>query len=381
MLTLFAALVIALLLAGTLLFAWGQRRIPWLVRTSPLAGDALPSISLIAPALNEQRGIEAAVRSWLALDYPALELIVIDDRSTDETPRILARLAEQDRRLRVRTIATLPPGWLGKNNANACGAAEASGEWLLFTDADVRFTPDVLRRAMALVHSQQLDHLTAAPEATIPGRILGQFPLYFGLLFSFFSHPWAVQDPRSKAHVGIGAFNLVRASAYRAVGGHERIRLRPDDDLKLGKILKFAGFRQQFAVGRGCVAVEWYSSWREVRDGLMKNLFAGAEYRPWFVVAGSVSHVAVLVAPLLLTLFGTGAAQWLGVAGLGLQLYQGFVAAPSFGTARWGGLLLPLFAVFGGWLMWRSMWLALKRGGIEWRGTFYPLDELRRNVV
>lgn len=119
----------------------------------------------------------------------------------------------------------------------------------------------------------------------MPG-LLDLFALYFGLMFTLYLRPWSARDPQSAAHVGIGAFNMIRATAYRAAGGHMPIRLRPDDDLKLGKPLKQAGFRQDFVAGRGLVAVDWYAAWRQVRDGLMKNLFAGTEYRTWNTAPG-----------------------------------------------------------------------------------------------
>jgi hypothetical protein len=213
--------------------------------------------------------------------------------------------------------------------------------------------------------------------------VLSQFTLYFGLLFSLYARPWAARDPGSRAHVGIGAFNLVRRDAYFAAGGHERLRLRPDDDMKLGKLLKRHGARQDFLNGNGALEVEWYRSWREVRDGLMKNLFAGVDYRVLPTVAGSIAQLALLAGPPVGLLAGAGGtpAMLVNALSCGLLLLIGARCAPHFGTRRWGGLLLPAFAAFGAWLMWRAMLRALLRGGIEWRGTHYRLEALRRNIV
>jgi cellulose synthase/poly-beta-1,6-N-acetylglucosamine synthase-like glycosyltransferase len=376
------ALVAGLLTIGTIQLALGARHIPRLPQMPRFpTGGARPSITIIAPARDEARHIESALRSLLAQDYLDFEVIAINDRSTDGTADILARLQREDARLKVLQVSELPDGWLGKNHANAMGAAAARGELLLFTDADVRMTPDTLDRAACCLTQEGWDHITAAPRAILPGPILGLFALYFGLLFSLFARPWAARNPRSRAHVGIGAFNLVRRSAYDAVGGHERLRLRPDDDLKLGKLLKSRGYRQLFVNGTGCVEVEWYSSWGEVRNGLMKNLFAGSGYSIAFTVFGSLLHLLVLAGPPLGLMVATGPAFWLSAWAYALLAVQGWASARELGTARWGGLLLPVFGVFGTYLMWRSMLLALTRGGIEWRGRFYPLDELRRNVV
>lgn len=376
---LIAGAILLLLAAGSVQLAWGSRRVPTLSRLPPLPGSApAPRVSIIVPARNEARGIAAAVTTMLALDYPDFEVIVIDDRSSDGTAAALDGVPDPRGRLRRLTVTELPPDWMGKNHANAQGAAAATGAWLLFTDADIHYAPQTLSRAMRCASDGGWDHLTAAPHAQLPGVVLSQFALYFGLLFSLFARPWAARDPRSRAHVGIGAFNLVRRTAYEAIGGHAALRLRPDDDLKLGKLLKHAGYRQLFLNGHGAIAVEWYSSWREVRDGLMKNLFAGSGYSVPLTVCGSLLHLAVLAGPPLGALLTTGIAQWCCVLACGLLLLQGWASAASLGTRRWAGALLPLFGVFGTWLMWRSMWLALSRGYVEWRGTRYPLAELRR---
>ena len=377
-----AAAVSGLLTLGTIQLALGARRIPRLASLPGFApGARRPRISIIVPARDEARRIEVAMQSLLALNYPDFEVIAINDRSSDATADILARLQHTDSRLTVLQVSDLPDGWLGKNHANAMGAARANGELLLFTDADILMTPDTLDRAAACIEREGWDHITAAPRAHLPGAVLGQFALYFGLLFSLFARPWAARNPRSRAHVGIGAFNFVRRSAYEAVGGHERLRMRPDDDLKLGKLLKSQGYRQLFVNGTGCVEVEWYSSWREVRDGLMKNLFAGSGYSVPITVLGSLFHLLILVGPPVGLLLASGVARWLCAWACALLMLQGWASSRELGTARWGGLLLPLFGVFGTYLMWRSMLLALSRGGIEWRGRVYPLHELRRNVI
>jgi glycosyltransferase involved in cell wall biosynthesis len=376
-----AATSFALLLVATLLLGYANARVVRLadvVRRTPL--ERAPRISVIAPALNEERNVEAAVRSLAQQHYPDYEIVLVDDRSTDATPRILARLAREIPRLRVVTVRELPPGWLGKNHANMLGARSATGEILLFTDADVMLAPTALDRAVAHMERHGLDHLTASPETVMPG-LVNQFTLYFGLMFTLYVRPWLARNPRSGAHVGIGAFNMVRADAYRAVGGHEPIRLRPDDDLKLGKLLKRAGFRQDFVAGRGLVKVEWYASWRQVRDGLMKNLYAGAEYRTWLVALGALSHVLLLALPPFALAWTDGLAWWLNLGSAALYLWQGVAASRGFGTAWWAGVLLPFLVLFGAYLMVRATWLTLRNDGIDWRGTHYPLAQLRANVV
>jgi glycosyltransferase involved in cell wall biosynthesis len=364
------------------MLAFGQRRIGFVRDEPPPRPDAPPPrVSVIAPALNEARGIEAAVRALVAQRGVDHELVVVDDRSTDATPAILARLAAELPRLTVVTVRELPPGWIGKNHANMLGARAARGDWLLFTDADVLLAPDALARAIAYAERRGVDHLAVAPQIVLPGAFLQQFVLYFGLMFSLYLRPWSAANPRSGAHVGVGPFNLVRASAYRRAGGHAPIRLRPDDDLKLGKILKRSGARQEFAAGQGLVTLRGYGSWRELRDGLMKNLYAGVGYRTVPVALGVVAHVLGLALPPVALLFADGLAWWLQLANWVGFVLVGALVARGFGTAWWGGALLPFWSLAGAWLMARSTALALWRGGIDWRGTRYPLAELRANVV
>ncbi len=358
----------------------GSRRLRFLAEVPlPPAGTPLPRVSVIAPARDEARNLDAALHTWRDLDYPDYEVIVVDDRSVDATPQILARAAADWPRLKVVTVAQLPERWLGKNHANHVAAARASGEWILFTDADILLAPDVLRRAVSHATALGIDHLVAGPEATMPGVLLRQFPVYFGLLFVTLTRPWKARDPRSDAHVGVGAFNLVRASAYRSIGGHERLRMRPDDDLKLGKVLKRAGFSQDFVVGRGLVRVEWYAGWRELQTGLMKNLYAGVDYRAGIVVLGIVANLLFLVWPAVALFVVHGAAWWLNLALYALAVWEGWWAARYFGTARWAGLAMPLYGLVGAWLMARALVLTHWRGGIVWRGTHYPLAWLRAN--
>jgi cellulose synthase/poly-beta-1,6-N-acetylglucosamine synthase-like glycosyltransferase len=174
-----------------------------------------PPVSIVVAARDEARAIERAMRSLLALDYPGLELVAVDDRSADPTGAILDRLAAANARLKVLHVRELPAGWLGKNHALALGARDATGEILLFTDADVEFAPYSLREAVAVLEDERLDHLALAPRLRLPGAWLAACVAYFGRQFYVFLRPWRARDPRSGAHIGVGAFNLVRASAYR----------------------------------------------------------------------------------------------------------------------------------------------------------------------
>lgn len=374
-----AAITAFILLVVFLDFAWGGRRLRRLEAVSP--GTRFPRLSVVVPARNEARGIEAALRSLLGLDYPELEIIALDDRSTDGTGSILDRLARDDCRLRVTHIETLPDGWLGKNHAMAVGAGEATGVYLLFTDADVVFEPSTLRRAVTLMEQERIDHLAALPDVRVPGVALNAFVAAFGIFFLLYSRPWKARDPKSRHHIGIGAFNLVRADVYRAIGTHQAIAMRPDDDMKLGKLVKKHGFQQEAVTARNLMAVEWYSSLGGAVHGLMKNAFAGVGYSLTAVVLSTAAILTLYVWPFLGIVATSGLARLFNLLSVSiLVLIFAIISGDRPGRTAYV-LAFPLAALLFTYVVWRSALLAVVRGRVEWRGTEYSLSKMRANRV
>ncbi|MHB0957938.1 MAG: glycosyltransferase family 2 protein [Pirellulaceae bacterium] len=360
---------------------YGSRRITWLRDVSPQQVGRWPAVSVIVAARNEQRDIEVALHSLLQLDYDDFEVLVVDDRSTDETGRILEDIARREARLQVYHVDQLPAGWLGKNHALHFGAERAGGEFLLFTDADVVMERSTLRRAMAYVLRNEADHVTVSPDAVMPTRMLEAFVLLFINLFSAYIRPWKVADPKSSAFVGIGAFNLVKREVYQAVGTHRTIAMRPDDDVKLGKIIKKQGFRQRFLLGRTMVRVPWYASVRELVCGMEKNAFAGVDYRISTVIALTAYLIAFDVWPFLATIVLRGPAQYLYLATVLVLLGQALWTAHDMGLSPWSAALFPLAVLLMIYIQWRAMVLAFLQDGIRWRDTHYSLAELRANKI
>jgi len=361
--------------------ARGNRSTAYLKDLPRYSGPNPPKVSIVIPARNEAKKIREALQSVLKQDYGNLEFIVLNDRSTDATGAILAEVAAKAGRLRVETISELPPSWLGKKYALYRGAERASGELLLFTDADVVMDPSTVARAVNCLLSHRLDHLAIMPAIRMPGLALRLFCSAFGVFFSAFARQWKAKDPRSPRFIGVGAFNLVSRDAYRTIGTHRAIAMRPDDDLKLGKLLKKAGYRQELVFGMETLVVEWYSSLRELIDGLMKNSFAGLEYSVLLSVAGGMAVLLLNVWPFV-AIFVVRGPAWilylLVVVAMLLFIADGnrFYYLPG-----WYAFAHPLSALLFVYIIWKSMLLALWTGGISWRGTHYPMAMLKSNRI
>ncbi len=378
-----AVLILILVVYVTVEGILGVRRIQDLQQIQPLPPDRkLPLVSIIIPALNEAENIETALTSVLALSYPKLEIIVLNDRSSDATPAILDRLAGQYTRLQVIHIRELPAGWLGKTHALHLGAKQARGELLLFTDADVCMAADTVDRAVARMERQRLDHLCLLFHPVLPTTLLAMLVVdsLSGLLS--FLKPWLAADADSPFFFGIGAFNLVRKNRYQQINGHSSIRLCPVDDILLGRLIKQAGGRQECLNGRDCITVPWYASVAEMMHGLRKNIFAAIDYRlDRLVLASILILCCTILPPWVLLLSDNNSTRLVCLAVITVTALSQTVAAHTLGVPlsclRWF-LLTPYIKLY---MMWQAVVVTLVRGGIVWRGTFYPLAELKKRKV
>jgi hypothetical protein len=354
----------------------GLPRVPQLASIPAATGDGLPAVSVVVSALDEAASIESALHSLLALDYPNLQVVAIDDRSTDGTGAILDRLAQADARLRVLHVTALPEGWLGKTHALHLGAQAASGDYLLFTDADVHFEPQALRRAVAYCASHRLDHLVVLAEISVREHLLAALLLDMLAVFCATLPPWRVAVSR-RVYAGVGAFNLVRAAPYRQLGGHAGLRLEVIDDMELGRMLKLAGLRQDVLLGLGTVVLEWYASAVQLARGLEKNSFASVDYSLAKAAVLSLLALVLRVWPLVGLAATSGVSRWLNLGTVACSL---LLQARLLRTTRWSARCLwwwPLAPIVLLGVLWRSALLTLRRGAIVWRGTRYPLAPLR----
>ena len=361
--------------------------------------DALPSLSIVMTARDEQETIEAAARSFLRQRYPRLEVIVVDDRSSDATGSILARLAADptlpEGRLQVEQVRDLPPGWLGKTHACHSGAQRARGEWILFTDGDVSLAgDDLLARALAFATRNGLDHVAVIPDLRPMSLLHAGVVACFGQMFAIGCRAHEMDRDRPRGGGGVGAFNLVRRSAYDRIGGHTLLRMEVVDDFKLGRLLKESGARQRMFNGLDLVRCPWHRGALQVVRGLEKNLFASFEFSLPLVLAFSFGGLALTTWPLLFGLLVQFAlrpqphpllvaAGWLPLVGQAAFTFEAYRdAARHFGQpAPLLTLIYPLSFLMLCAAVWNSTVATLARGGVRWRGTFYPLAALRRGVV
>jgi len=361
--------------------ALGLRRMTKLDEVPPLARQNAPRVSIIVPACNEVRTIEPALLTMLAQDYQNLEIIVVNDRSTDGTAQVLARLQQQHPLLQTYAVSDLPPGWLGKNHALQFGADRASGDYLLFTDADIILEKTALSRAMRHILVEGLDHLSVFFDNRARGGLLNALfvDIGGGLLHLF--KPWQVKNPKSNRFMGVGAFNLVKASSYREIHGHREIAMHPIDDVMLGKVLKRRGFRQDCLLSHGLISVKWYGTVRELIDGLMKNAFAACDYRLSRVAAGVLAIFLLNILPLWALLFTAGLTRELFGACLCLRLLSAADGCRRAGLtplSSFWSLVTPYIACY---ILLKATYSTLEYGGIEWRGTFYPLQQLKESKL
>ncbi len=345
--------------------------------------EGTPTLTVVVPARDEVEKISATLDALLQADYPGLRILVVDDRSTDGTGAIVdayvAECAEKKPgKLEAIHITELPEGWLGKTFALMVATDNSVSDYLLFTDADVLFSPSILRRALVYARDSDADHLVVMPTVLVRSRGEGIVLGVLQMLGLWASRPWKVADPKAKFDViGVGAFNMVRRDALNEIGGWLPQRLAVLEDITLGRRMKAAGMRQRVAFAPGLVLVHWAKGGFGLLNGMTKNLFSAFNFQPALLLlaCGWIGVFCLLplaglawlptVLPALVILSCIGATY--RVMGEESQI-----------DARYAWLY-PLGAVGLMFALLRSMVVVLVKRGVVWRGTFYPLRDLRRH--
>lgn len=358
-----------------------QRLTPELsAREAPELAPPLPLISILVPARNEaSRILESCLRSYLAQTYPELEIVAVDDRSTDATPEILAALAEEDPRLRVVAGVEPPAGWIGKNHALHEALAAARGEWILATDADMLYHPWIVARALATARERQVDAVTL-----LPGTHLDHFwvnlvmPLAVWMIFRLYPpHVTHLRnDPRA---IGCGGFFLIRRAALEAVGGYEAIRDDVADDVAMATRLKSQGYGIVACFAPELLFTPMYEDLRELWVGFSKNVLRAVDHDLGKGFLALVLLGVTCSTPFKSFLAGLcGVVPWHPLGQLGLLAYVAQTAALvpiylRYGVSPWHALLAPLGFFFMILLLAAALIRTALGRRATWRGRSVPL--------
>ena len=344
-----------------------------------------PDVTVIVPARDEERSIESSLESLLHSEGVRAQIIAVDDRSADRTGELMDAVASRPNKgantLEVIHNKDLPPGWLGKPHALSLGVARAQAPWLLFTDGDVIFAPDALELALHAATKTASDHFVLVPTLTHKGLLSAGVQGSVQALGQWAARMWKVQDPNAKDFFGVGGFNLLRSDAVQAFGGVERLRMEIVEDISLGWLVKKELRRRSMMVlGPGLIKIPWIQGPFGIVRLLEKNAFAGNRFSIATTLVASVLLILQAIVPLL----ALAAGPW-GI-GACFTLYCG--VAMAFHANRKLNGIQPFLAILYApavlilaWSFLRSMFLTIKRGGVIWRGTLYPLAELKRAMI
>jgi len=342
--------------------------------------DKWPKVSLIMTARDEAQNIEATIGVRLKDTYPNIEFILIDDRSTDGTSEIFDNVASKDTRTKVVHVTELPEGWLGKINAMKEGLKIATGEWLLFSDADVHIQNGTIRKVIAYAEKNSLDHIAIIPELRSTNFIIDIISAVFVRLICLIGRIWAVQNPKSSAAVGSGSFNLVRRKALDITQGLEWLRLEPGDDVALGLMLKKSGAHQAVINGNGYVRVSLYKSLGDLAKGFERTSFTTlANFSFLRILIFSLVWFGLELAPFLIVIPGINQEFLvIGLITITLSIITSIAINHWLNRLILPALCWPIGMIFHIIFFIRASILTIKRKGIYWRGTFYPISLLKQ---
>ena len=354
---------------------------------SPTPEEVQSLISVIVPARNEARNIRRSIEALAAQSYQNLELIVVDDGSTDATPQILKQLQEAPKsdsspEITIINGSALPPGWAGKPHALHQGFQAAQGEWLCFVDADTFANPDLIASTYQAATNLGADMLTILTD-----QELGSFwekvimPLVFTALSVGFPAR-RVNDPQKADAIANGQFILIRRQVYQTVGGHAAVRNQIAEDKALAVLVKGSGFHLVLGDGRELARTRMYTSLPEIWEGWVKNIYLGMQDRPWLLLLGAiVGFFAALALPLWTIISLTWVAKGGGwIAALvaaeslilwGYLLYNRNQVNQAMDISFWYGLTLPLGALIFTAMMLTSAYNVYSGRGVTWRGRRY----------
>jgi len=364
--------------ASTVIWFLNEHRLTKKARSLPEPSE-WPLVSVVVPARNEEEEIERCLRSLLGMDYPVLEIIAVDDDSSDQTGVIMERLARQDERLKVIHLKELPEGWLGKTHAMFKGTQLAKGEFILFTDGNVFFEPETLQLAMRYMIHNKFDNINLYPQPIRSNYWGNAMTDFFVMMYLVWSNPKKISNSSSKAYGGMGQFILVKRTAYEKAGGLNAIRRRIVEDFALARLLKHSGARQDMLLGNDLLRFTWGIGLKGFMNIVKKNAFAAHGYSLKRLFSITVNFILKAILPYVM-LFILRDARILGYA-LSVLIIHGLFGYVGFRLqSGWrSSLAFPFCVTLLLWAWWRSAVITIRQGGVRWRDRFFSLEFLRDN--
>jgi chlorobactene glucosyltransferase len=375
-----------LFIAALIIIYWihNQYHLDIIVEIKP-APTAAPLISICIPARNEENNIRNSVESVLGQDYPNIEVIVLNDRSTDSTLTQLAEIASRDSRLLPISGSELPEGWAGKPYALFQASAAARGEWLCFVDADTFLAPQAISSCYAKAIETKADMFTTMNE-----QILGSFwekvvmPLVMTALSVGFS-PRKVNDPNTRDAIANGQFIMIRRTVYDSIGGHKKVKDQIVEDKAISEQVKWNGHHLVVADGSQVIRTRMYTDLPSMWEGWTKNIYLGLSDHPAMLMLGAFGATIALIAALFLPIwpllginwyFNDG--KWLAVTVIieALVIWASVIyvrarVARGMKISAWYALTTPLGAGVFASMMLASAWKVISGQGVTWRGRTY----------
>ncbi len=344
-------------------------------------------VLIVVPAKDEEESIAACLERLVLLNgISNFKIVAVDDRSGDQTQARMREVAAKfPGKIEVVAVTHLPDGWLGKNHACWTGAQQGmrampGARFILFTDGDVKFHADTVLESITWMNRRKLDFMTLIEDSEFEGILEPAYLLLFGIFLIFFSaRPWLLHKPKGKNFMGNGAFLLVRREAYETTEAHKALRLEVVEDMRMGLLMRSRGYACATAVGLDRIRRRWQPGFVGIFKGLLKNSFAAFEYNIALTVVGMLFFPFVFVGPWICLFFGYPIVGVIGLAVLALC----FNLAGRNSHLPWlsGFLLSPFTSLAASANLAASAFKILREGGVTWRGTLYPIAELRENCL
>lgn len=368
-------------LFGVIELKYGLKKIPPLAQQEiKQMHHAAELVSIVMIVKDEEQHIKQTIEHMLAQNYPSIEIIIVNDRSTDKTPHLIKEMAKQHSEIKPINIIALPDNWLGKNHAMYQGAKAAKGKWLLFLDGDVYFEKSAVSDGMHYLQQNNINNLTLTPEFTRKSFWLDSLIAAGAMAFYFKLKPWRAKQDNHNFYAGVGTYNLMLKDMYFAFDGHQSFPMSILDDVKLGQQLKAYGAKQQCLDGQGLISISWYETVSDMLKGTEKNSFAHCRFNFLTLIQESLLGLCLFIWPIIAFFVMLAPVKWLNLLTI---ILTGYLYADYAKMKKLSPLLMfsyPISVLIGTLAWWQAAIRIQIQGGTYWLGTFYSLTALKQGL-